>query len=248
MSAPRPLYHDFAWAYDQLVGRTGPATAFAAHALRDRGVEPGGHVVDAGCGTGADARELAAAGYGVTGIDRSPELIDEARRLAPEATFLVGDLLEWRPSAPADGVLCRGVLNDVIEDGERGAALHAVAEMLRAGGVLVVDVRDWERSAARYEGGREARRSASGPDGAVVELRSRTRLDPARRQLLVDERIDVFSGGESHTTRHEFRMRCWTCDELTGGLGEASFASIDLVDPAVAGAREDRIVAVARRA
>ncbi|HEX8743444.1 MAG TPA: hypothetical protein VF712_09935 [Thermoleophilaceae bacterium] len=58
----------------------------------------------------------------------------------------------------------------------------------------------------------------------------------------MDERIAV--GGAEH--RHELRMRPWTPDELRDGLRAAGFESVDLLDPREAGAREDRIVAVAR--
>src|SRR5690348_11531546 len=42
----------------------------------------GGHILDAGCGSGRDAREFKRQGYHVTAIDASPELA----RLASETT------------------------------------------------------------------------------------------------------------------------------------------------------------------
>ncbi|NNE53207.1 MAG: magnesium protoporphyrin IX methyltransferase, partial [Sulfitobacter sp.] len=57
----------------------------------------GVRILDAGCGTGALAVELAARGADVTGVDISPQLIGIAQRRAPEhlsgrLTFRAGDL------------------------------------------------------------------------------------------------------------------------------------------------------------
>ena len=54
------------------------------------GVEPGADVLDAPCGYGRHSTVLARAGYRVTGVDRSPVLLEEARRRAGE-----GDWPTW---------------------------------------------------------------------------------------------------------------------------------------------------------
>ena len=57
----------------------------------------GARVLDAGCGTGAMASELALRGAQVTAVDISPQLIDIAKRrlhpaLADQVDFLAGDM------------------------------------------------------------------------------------------------------------------------------------------------------------
>ena len=92
----RPFYAEYAWAFDLLIDRPvrRECTTMASW-LVERGVLPGAKLLDAGCGTGRYARELARRGYIVQGIDSSEELIDVARRSigeAPEAvSFAVGD-------------------------------------------------------------------------------------------------------------------------------------------------------------
>jgi magnesium-protoporphyrin O-methyltransferase len=60
----------------------------------------GARVLDAGCGAGALAIELAKRGANVVGVDVSPTLVELARERAPsisgsgEATFAVGDMLD----------------------------------------------------------------------------------------------------------------------------------------------------------
>jgi SAM-dependent methyltransferase len=51
-------------------------------------------VLDAGCGTGRVARELARRGVEVTGVDADPSMIATARRLAPELEWMVADLTD----------------------------------------------------------------------------------------------------------------------------------------------------------
>ncbi|MFX1483575.1 MAG: class I SAM-dependent methyltransferase [Promethearchaeota archaeon] len=57
-------------------------------------VRPGGHILDAGCGSGVVARALVACGFQVTGIDISQKMLDLAKHRVPEATFEVGDMTE----------------------------------------------------------------------------------------------------------------------------------------------------------
>jgi glycine/sarcosine N-methyltransferase len=203
-------------------------------------VGEGEPVIDAGCGSGRQARELAAAGYRVVGVDRSPELVAAARAGGVDrAEFVVGDLLEWRPEEPAAAVLCRGVLNDQREGAERARALGSLAEMLRPGGLLVGDVRERDSSARRYAAGRRTERRIDTGSGELA-LESDSGWDGA--EIVVDERI---RRGDREW-RCEVRMRPWTRDELESGLAAAGFEAVELHDSGAAGARGDRIVFSAR--
>src|SRR5260370_40236290 len=118
----RPCCHEFAWAYDALIARpVADECAGIATWLARRGVGPGAAVLDAGCGTGRYAVELARRGFAVTGIDRSFELLEEARSRARDAglpiTLVEVDLLD-RPAAPGgrlnDAIVGRGGLYDMV--------------------------------------------------------------------------------------------------------------------------------------
>jgi SAM-dependent methyltransferase len=241
----RPLYHSFAWAYDLLVRPSGPAPEATARLFAERGLRPGAAVVDAGCGTGDHAIELDRAGFAATGIDTSPELIEQARtkarRARSGAAFHAGDLRTWEPPTPCAGVLCRGVLNDLLADEDRQAALAGLARMLEPGGLLVLDVRDWDASAARYESAPVVERSAEVPDGTLT-FRSETTLRPADRALLVHERLALGARVEEF----DFAMRCWTPEEVRQRARAAGFVGVELLDDR-GGARADRIVALATR-
>lgn len=236
----RPLYDEYAWAYDAIVASpAGPAAAAVADALAGRGVAAGSSLVDAGCGTGRYAAELARLGYRVTGVDLSPELIAIAARATPGCRFEVADLRKWAPARPFDAALCRGVLNDLIEDSDRRAAVAGLRRALRDGGVLVADVRDWEATARRYEADPAIERAADTPRGPVT-FTSHTTLEPENHTMLIRERISV---GDDPPAEFDFAMRCWTRDELRSTLRGAGFAEIVLDE--LEASRADRITAIA---
>src|SRR5215470_4241905 len=93
----RPFYTEYAWAFDLLIDRPVRKECDAIVTwFIERGVRPGAAVLDAGCGTGRYAIELARRGYVVHGIDASAELLAEAHRSAADAnvrvSFTVGDI------------------------------------------------------------------------------------------------------------------------------------------------------------
>jgi SAM-dependent methyltransferase len=144
----RPFCGEYAWAFDLLIDRPIRKECAAITAwLIERGLHPRATLLDAGCGTGRYARELARRGYTVEGVDQSPELIEIARQfVGPDGhsvSFRVGDLLDL-PAAEYDGILCRGVLNDFVDDDARRSVFAAFAGLLRREGVLILDVREWE--------------------------------------------------------------------------------------------------------
>ena len=152
----------------------------------------------------------------MTGVDASPEMIEVARAQAPETSFLVGDLFSWRPPSPVDGVLCRGVLNDFTEDVDRQGALESILLMLRPGGLLVLSVREVEKTRARY--GREpvVTRSAEG-----VFFRSERRF--VGDVVVVEETI---SSADARAD-HRFEMRPWSLSEVDERVVAAGFTRVE---------------------
>jgi len=253
-SAPvglRPFYDAFAWAYDCLIERPVAAeVAGIVATLARRGVVPGATLLDAGCGTGRYAVELARRGFAVTGIDRAPALLAEARRRPAEAgarvRFAPGDLRAVPSRARFDTIVCRGVLNDLLEPAERAAVFEAFAAGLRPRGVLVLDVRDWDATVARKTVEPMWEKRVTTPRGRLV-FRSLTRLDPATRRLLISEEHTPTTASGETTAKADFVMRCWSRDELDRALRGAGFGAIEYTgsyEGAPLGAG-DRIVAAA---
>src|SRR5262245_16669965 len=186
----RPFYGEYAWAFDLLIDRpVSQDCAAISDWLTERGVLPGATILDAGCGTGRYAGELARRGYAVEGVDRSSELIQIAnqsvRSRGNVVSFRVGDILAL-PAARYDGILCRGVLNDFLDDDARVSVFAAFAGALRPSGVLILDVREWEATSNRKRREPVFRKSVL-TDRGTLTFTSTTDLDPERRQLLLSE-------------------------------------------------------------
>jgi len=252
--APRPFYGEFAWAYDYLVERPVAAEcAGIATRLARRGGGAGAMLLDAGCGTGRYAVELARRGFVVTGVDRSPALLAEAEARARAAggdarvRFERGEILDLPVGAGYDAVLCRGVLNDFVDAAARGAVFGVFARALRPGGALLLDVRDWDATVARRRAEPVHERRVATPRGPLV-FRSESRLDLVGHRLLVSERHTLATPSGETTVTYDFVMRCWTRGELDGALRVAGFGAVEYSagyeSPAAPGTG-DRIVASA---
>src|SRR5215471_8333560 len=221
----RPFYGEYAWAFDLLIDRpVGQECAVIAAWLIERGVFPGASLLDAGCGTGRYAGELARRGYAVEGVDRSSELIETARQAGHAVSFRVGDLLAL-PEAQYDGILCRGVLNDFVDEDARLSVFSAFARALRHAGVLILDVREWEATRDRKQREPVFRKSVATDRGRLT-FTSTTELDPERRQLLLSETHTLVDDAGTHSSDYRFVMRCWTRSELESVCVRSGFGSV----------------------
>jgi RimJ/RimL family protein N-acetyltransferase/protein-L-isoaspartate O-methyltransferase len=249
----RPFYSEYAWAFDLIIDRpVRKECAAIATWLIERGVRPGSTLLDAGCGTGRYASELARRGYVVHGIDLSPDLIAVARAAADpgpgSVSFTVGDLLA-PPVDRYDAVLCRGVLNDILDDDRREAAMAGFARALRPDGALILDVREWIASAERKAREPLFRKRVS-TDRGELTFTSVTALNRQSRLLEISERHELVSNGEARVSDYQFVMRCWARDELSERLARHGFgdaAYFGAYDPGVEAGVTDRVVAVACR-
>jgi SAM-dependent methyltransferase len=98
----------------------------------------GGRVLDLGCGAGIPvARDLAALGHSVLGIDGSVQQIVRARRNVPAATFIEADMCEVEfATASFDAV---GAFYSIthIPPAEQGQLISKIALWLKPGGTLI---------------------------------------------------------------------------------------------------------------
>ncbi|GAB3830912.1 class I SAM-dependent methyltransferase [Kribbella italica] len=101
-------------------------------------LDDGSRVLDIGCGSGLPlARDLAAAGHAVTGVDLSEVQIRRARELVPEAEFVHADAASLAfPAESFDAVVSFYALIHLPQD-EQQELLRKVARWLRPGGWFV---------------------------------------------------------------------------------------------------------------
>jgi SAM-dependent methyltransferase len=96
-------------------------------------------VLDAGCGTGRVAIELARRGVDVVGVDLDAEMLELARRKAPDLDWRQGDLadVDLGDGAPFDLVVAAGNVMIFVDPGTEAAVVANLARHLAAGGALV---------------------------------------------------------------------------------------------------------------
>ncbi len=94
-------------------------------------------VLDAGCGTGRVAIELARHGVDVAGVDLDAGFIDEARRKAPAIAWDLGDLATVDLGRTFDLVVLAGNVMIFVAPGTESDVLANLAGHLNPGGRVV---------------------------------------------------------------------------------------------------------------
>lgn len=96
-----------------------------------------GSVLDAGCGTGRVAIELARHGVDVLGVDTDPSMIAEARRRGPGLRWVHADLCRFDAGRTFDVVVLAGNVPLFCPAEDRDALVATVSRHVGPGGRLV---------------------------------------------------------------------------------------------------------------
>lgn len=116
--------HSYVWRYgEELVELLAPLA--------------GERIVDLGCGSGQLTARIAESGATVIGIDRSPEMIAQARVNFPAIDFRVGDATNFQVESPVDAVFSNAVLHWVKD---ARTAIACVWQALKPGGTFVMEM------------------------------------------------------------------------------------------------------------
>lgn len=102
-------------------------------------------ILDAGCGTGRVAIELARRGLRAVGIDRSTTMLQAARNKAPQIDWFEADLTHFTVPSPDDpaqpdlfeGIVMAGNVMIFVDSGTEEAVLANMTRHLTPGGMLV---------------------------------------------------------------------------------------------------------------
>ena len=94
-------------------------------------------VLDAGCGTGRVARELARRGLEVAGVDLDAQMLAVARRKAPQIDWQVGDLATINLGRTFEAVVMAGNVMIFLTPGTEGQVLANMARHLVPQGLLI---------------------------------------------------------------------------------------------------------------
>lgn len=191
---------------------------------------PGADLLDLACGAGAGSVEFAAAGYTVSGVDRSPVMLERAaanaRSAGVELRVAQQDMQTLSLPHQVDVVTCMfDALNYLIEEDDLAQAFVRVAAVLRLGGLFIFDMNTKRGLAMRWGTGSQV--ATMRPD--VVEL-NQYRFDAERALSTVTTTIFVHEDGDGLYRRYAevHRERAYPVETLVRLLDAAGMQVLAL--------------------
>jgi trans-aconitate 2-methyltransferase len=115
--------HSFVWRY-------------GADCLELLSPQPSDRILDLGCGTGQLTQEIAALGAIAIGIDKSPTMVEQARKNYPNLRFEVADATNFHFEESFDAVFSNATLH-WIKEPQR--AISCIWQALKPGGRFVAE-------------------------------------------------------------------------------------------------------------
>jgi SAM-dependent methyltransferase len=194
------------------------AEAQALAAARLSGCPEGGELLDVPCGFGRHSVPLARAGFRVTGVDRSPELLEEARRRAGGERWPKLARADYRelPFADAsfDGAICLFSSIGYLGDEQDERVLGEIRRVLRPGARLVLELMHRDALVLRFS---EQDWRLVGEGRLLLEQRT---WEPAAGIAQVTQTL--IDGGGDRESR-SYSLRVYSATELLAMLGRAGF-------------------------
>ena len=116
-------------------------------------VSRNGCVLDLCCGNGRFAGYLERAGYRVTGIDSSPELLEQAAERAPDSRLVCADMSSFDLAERFDAAVCfYNSLNHARDERELRLTFACVARHVLPGGHFLFDLMSEEEYLSSWSG------------------------------------------------------------------------------------------------
>jgi ubiquinone/menaquinone biosynthesis C-methylase UbiE len=183
-------------------------------------LRPGARILDAPCGEGRIARELAAKGYQLTGVDMAQDFLEIARTKAKQRglsiDFEQGDIRSLRFVDDFDAAVCWGNSFGYFDDAGNAAMLKSLARALKPGGRLVLDASgNAESRLPNFQAHEWAK------IGDILFLEE-NEYDPAQGRMITHYTFVRDGKEETRTGSH----RIYTYREICRMLEEAGFAQV----------------------
>ena len=138
MGETAKMYGELAWLWPILSPKEDyvEESEFIARAIKEHSVIEPVTLLHMGCGGGHNDYTLKKH-FEITGVDTSPDMLELARGLNPEAWYLEGDMRSVRLNRQFDAVIILDSIACMLSEDDLGAALANAGEHLRPGGVFL---------------------------------------------------------------------------------------------------------------
>ena len=186
-------------------------------------------VLEPGCGSGRMFEPLVRRGLTITGIDRSPAMVDRARARNTGATVVLGDMTSFDLGV-FDGAICPINTLGHLSHEALGAHLAAMGRALKPGArylvQLAIDASVGDQS--RWDAARDGWRVSA---TWTVESREAERGTELHRSIF--EVLDGPRAGEVH--EHEHTMSYWTAETWGAAVAASPFTWAAVYDGSAPG-------------
>lgn len=202
---------------------------FVLSYARDRGRE-GGRALDLACGTGSFTRELYRAGWHVTGLDGSAEMLAVAReRLLPEVALHQGDIRTFTLPERFDLITCVfDSLNNMLTPQDLGQAFRQIEAHLQGGGLLACDLNTRLGVRELWEGG--AIEDVVPVPGGEVHYHWSHHYDPETELGVVQAFCRQMIGERTEEFLEVHHERGYDPQEIATLLQDAGFRRFEIVE------------------
>ena len=187
---------------------------------------PGARVLDVPCGHGRLALELTAAGYRVTGVDRSREMLEAAREaagrrgLAGAVSWRLSDMRDLPRDGGFEGAFCAGSSFGYFGDEGDAEFLRAVTLALVPGGRFVLD--GSKAAECLFPAFRERHDMTTGG----LRFEAENRYDP--RQGTIENRYTITRLADGSAETRLARHRVYTASQLCSMVEAAGLEVLEL--------------------
>ena len=180
--------------------------------------------LDVGCGGGWFTRAFTKAGYTMTGMDISPQMLDTAQRKALEsgarAEYILGDVAKRKPQKRFDFVTAINDCINYIPKDKLKTAFKNVYGALNKGGIFLFDVSSVRKFQSKIAN------TVSVDDRDDITYLAFNRLDGDKAVLEVTLFIKQ---GDSYIRKDETHVQyIYTEEEILASLQEVGFTAIEV--------------------
>ncbi len=180
------LYSDLAWLWPLWGDPDGEYAEWCAHVaamIAKRAKREVRTLLNLGCGGGKNAYNLKR-DHEVTGLDLSPAMLANAKKLNPECTFVQGDMRDFSLPSRFDAILVDDAVSYMTSREDLSRLFRAAYRHLEPGGVMIVSPdgtkETFEQNETHVTRGNAAAEAKGEPENvAVVFIENNYDPDPA---------------------------------------------------------------------